>query len=119
LNELWWLQSITTLKRTRETNSAGLTTAQAKLRLQQFGFNIVNVRKKRSLLLPLLSRFRNPLVILLLVASLLSAFTADITSFTVIVTMVVLRVTLAFFRSIAPSQLLMRRGIQLRSRLRC
>jgi Mg2+-importing ATPase len=104
LNELWWLQSIATLKRTLETNAAGLSSAEAKRRLQQFGFNVVNARKKRSLLLPLLSRFRNPLVVLLLVASLISAFTADISSFIVIMTMIVLSVTLDFLQEYRAEQ---------------
>ncbi len=98
MNKQWWLESIDTLKRELETGSSGLTSAEAELRLAKFGPNIVSAIKKRNLLLQFLSRFRNPLVILLLVASVLSAFTADISSFVIIVSMVVLSITLDFMQ---------------------
>ncbi len=98
MNEKWWLKAIADLNLTLESGASGLTTAEAEARLAQFGPNIVSAIKKRNLLLQFFSRFRNPLVILLLVASLLSAFTAELTSFIIIVTMVVLSVTLDFMQ---------------------
>ncbi|MGZ8982640.1 MAG: magnesium-translocating P-type ATPase [Methylotenera sp.] len=97
-NKQWWLEPTDMLYQELETGPSGLTSAEAELRLAQFGPNIISSKKKRSLLLQFLSRFRNPLVILLLVASLLSAFTADIVSMVVIISMVVLSVTLDFMQ---------------------
>jgi Mg2+-importing ATPase len=81
-----------------ESSSSGLTSAKAKLRLVKLGPNTISYIKKTNLLLQFLSRFRNPLVILLLFASILSAFTADITSFVIIVAMIVLSVSLDFLQ---------------------
>lgn len=117
INEKWWLISIddlldnqdiavtgkkselTHLELSRlELTRLGLKHGEAERRLTQFGPNIINAVKKRHLLLQFISRFRNPLVILLLVASLLSAFTADISSFAIIISMVVLSVMLDFMQ---------------------
>ena len=96
MNRQWWIDPISSIMQELESSSSGLTSAKAKLRLVQLGPNIISYIKKTNLLLQFLSRFRNPLVILLLFASVLSAFTADITSFVIIVTMVVLSVSLDF-----------------------
>lgn len=76
----------------------GLTASEAKARLLSFGPNVINTVKKYHFFFQFLSKFRNPLVILLIVASLLSIFTADITSFVIIVSMIVLSVTVDFFQ---------------------
>ena len=104
LNSQWWLEPLDALIQALATTKSGLTKAEAKLRLVKLGPNIVSVVKERSLLRQFLSRFRNPLVILLLVASVLSAFTADITSFVIIVTMVVFSVTLDFMQEYRAEQ---------------
>ena len=52
--------------------------------------------RRRSLLLDFLSRFTNPLVVLLLVASAISAATGDVASFVIISVMVALSVVLDF-----------------------
>lgn len=85
IKQKWWVEPLDILMQDLATTQSGLTKTEAKLRQAQFGLNIVSAQKKRTLLLQFLSRFRNPLVILLLVASLLSAFTSDITSFIIIV----------------------------------
>lgn len=92
----WWIDPITIIMHELESSSSGLSSAEAKLRLVKLGPNIISYVKKTNLLLQFLSRFRNPLVILLLFASLLSAFTADITSFVIIAAMVLLSVSLDF-----------------------
>lgn len=104
LNSEWWLEPLDTLIQTLATTESGLTKTEAKLRLAQLGPNIVSAVKERGMLRQLLSRFRNPLIILLLVASVLSAFTADITSFVFIVTMVLFSVTLDFIQEYRAEQ---------------
>jgi Mg2+-importing ATPase len=54
--------------------------------------------RKRALILQFLSRFKNPLVIILLVASAVSAFTGDVTSFLIISAIVIMSVTLDFIQ---------------------
>lgn len=53
-------------------------------------------RRGQSLLLQYFTRFKNPLVIILLVASAVSAFTGELTNFLIISLIVLLSVTLDF-----------------------
>src|SRR6478735_4865635 len=74
----------------------GLSSAVAAQRLAEDGPNLLEVGKKRALALQVLVRFKNPLVILLLVACTLEAVTGDFVSATIIIVLVVLSVTLDF-----------------------
>ena len=75
---------------------AGLSSAEATERLRQHGTNLIAASHRRSLALEFLSRFRNPLVLLLLAASAISFMTGDATSFYVISAIIFLSVTLDF-----------------------
>lgn len=98
LDNQHWLESVGIQQQHLSAGAEGLTSAEANVRIAKYGKNITSVIKKSSLVLQFLSRFRNPLVILLLVASAVSAFTADLVSFVIIVCMVVLSVTLDFIQ---------------------
>src|SRR5271166_5667012 len=74
----------------------GLSSAAVAARLAQFGPNLVHGVRKSALILQFLSKFRNPLVIILLTASALSAFTGDAASFFIIGAIVIISVTLDF-----------------------
>lgn len=95
-NQAWWLKPLTELQADLATDAAGLSEAEARLRLAKFGQNLFRDHQQRSLILQFLSRFKNPLVILLLVASAISAFTGEMTNFIIISVMVILSVTLDF-----------------------
>lgn len=74
----------------------GLSSAAAAEQLRRHGPNLITASRRRSLAIEFLSRFRNPLVLLLLVASAISFLTGDATSSYVISTIVFLSVTLDF-----------------------
>src|ERR1700675_3546302 len=78
------------------TTAAGLDAAEAQSRLETFGPNDAAVVKRSPLWLQFLARFRNPLVIILLVASGLSAATGDIASFLIVVIIVTISMTIDF-----------------------
>jgi len=78
--------------------SGGLTAAEAARRLAAVGPNQIAPARQRAALLELLVRFRNPLVLLLLVASLVAALTGDLASCAIIVTIVGISVTLDFLQ---------------------
>jgi len=78
--------------------SGGLTAAEAARRLAAVGPNQIAPARQRAALLELLVRFRNPLVLLLLVASLVAALTGDLASCVIIVTIVGISVTLDFLQ---------------------
>jgi Mg2+-importing ATPase len=86
----WWLETLSI-----ET-AKGLSSVEAKAQLAKFGANLFHERPDKSLLLQYLTRFKNPLVIILLVASAVSAFTGEVTNFFIITCIVLLSVTLDF-----------------------
>ncbi|NOT85087.1 MAG: magnesium-translocating P-type ATPase [Methylococcaceae bacterium] len=95
-NPSWWLKPLTEPNAELATDAAGLSNAEARSRLAKFGLNLFRDHQQKSLILQFLARFKNPLVILLLVASAISAFTGEMTNFVIISVMVLLSVTLDF-----------------------
>jgi Mg2+-importing ATPase len=72
----------------------GWSGREAKARLARYGPNHFRERQERSLLLQYLTRFKDPLVVILLVASAVSAFTGESVNFLIIAGIVLLSVTL-------------------------
>ena len=66
------------------------------MRLARFGPKLIHAERKRVLLLQFLAKFHNPLVIILLIASAISAFTGDAANFFIIGAIVCISVTLDF-----------------------
>jgi P-type Mg2+ transporter len=95
-NQAWWLKPLADAQAALATDEAGLSNTEARSRLAKFGPNLFRDHQQRSLILQFLARFKNPLVILLLVASAISAFTGEMTNFVIITVMVLLSVTLDF-----------------------
>ncbi|EEG09241.1 magnesium-translocating P-type ATPase [Pseudogulbenkiania ferrooxidans] len=95
-SKVWWLESLTGEPDHLSKLNAGLSSAEARKRLAQFGPNLFRERDEKSLLRQYLSRFKNPLVLILLVASAVSAFTGEVTNFLIISFIVLLSVTLDF-----------------------
>jgi P-type Mg2+ transporter len=92
----FWLRNLDSLRAELRTADAGLDEAEAVRRIAAYGPNVLRPRRERALALQFLSRFGNPLVILLLAAATISAFTGDVASFDIIALVVVLSVTLDF-----------------------
>ena len=79
-----------------EASPEGLTSEDAERRRRIYGPNALRDHGRRSALLDFLSRFQNPLVLLLLAAGAISAFTHEQASFIIICVMVLASVTLDF-----------------------
>jgi Mg2+-importing ATPase len=92
----WWLEPLSKETADFATAATGLSDAEAKARLAKLGPNLFRERQDKSLLLQYISRFKNPLVLILLVASAVSAFTGEVTNFLIITCIVLLSVTLDF-----------------------
>lgn len=95
-NKSWWLKPLSEPQAESATDAAGLSSAEAGSRLAQYGPNLFRDHQQQPLWLQFLSRFKNPLVILLLVASAISALTGEMTNFLIITVMVLFSVTLDF-----------------------
>jgi Mg2+-importing ATPase len=87
-----------------DSSPEGLSSAEAAIRLAKFGPNVIHGEKKKALILQFLSKFKNPLVIILLTASGLSAFTGDAASFFIIGSIVIISVTLDFVQEYQAGQ---------------
>lgn len=92
----WWLEPVPGAATTPGSATTGLSGAEAKVRLTKFGPNLFSDHQEQSLWLQFLSRFKNPLILLLLVASAISAMTGELTNFFIIFIMVLFSVTLDF-----------------------
>jgi P-type Mg2+ transporter len=92
----WWLKPLAKPQAELATDEAGLSCAEARSRLSKLGPNLFRDRQEQPLWLQFLSRFKNPLIVLLLVASAISAFTGEMTNFIIITVMVLFSVTLDF-----------------------
>ncbi|MBT9507925.1 magnesium-translocating P-type ATPase [Rhodoferax sp.] len=77
----------------------GLSSAEALQGLRQHGPNRLQAATQRAVLLQFLSHFRNPLVLVLLAASAISALTGDVTGALIIGLIVVASVTLDFVQA--------------------
>jgi P-type Mg2+ transporter len=93
---VFWRQSFPALLEQLDAAPSGLSSGEAADRLKRVGPNMLRPPRKRALFIQFLARFKNPLVIILLVASAVSAFTGDVTSFLIIGAIVVMSVTLDF-----------------------
>lgn len=92
----FFLEPLSKVMRQLATELKGLTSVVAEARLKESGPNELRLHKKQALVLEFLSRFRNPLVLILLGASTISAFTGDVTGCVVISVMVLMSVLLDF-----------------------
>ena len=86
----WWLEPDT------ETDGDGLTQQEARRRLEQCGPNRFQDHHAPPAWRQLLEHFRNPLVLILLLASGVSALSGELTNFVIIAAIVLLSVTLDF-----------------------
>ena len=95
---LFWNLSSESLHSQLEATQAGLSQKEAQARSARFGPNTLLDHGERPLLIQYLSHFKNPLVLVLLAASAVSALTGEITGFVIIWAIVLMSVTLDFFQ---------------------
>jgi len=90
----WWLDAV--LQQKISTHPPGLSDQEVSAQLEQFGPNTLQNHQSLSLLIQFIGRFKNPLVVILLIASFVSAMTGEIANFAIISVMVLMSVTLDF-----------------------
>lgn len=92
----FWQQNLTSLLEYYKSTPAGLTSSEAAERLAHYGPNLFHLKRRNASLFLFLSKFSNPLVIILLAASAISVFTGEAASFIIISLIVLMSVTLDF-----------------------
>ena len=81
-----------------ESSPKGLNTNEAIKRSSIFGYNQISAEKKRHPFIKFLSYFKNPLILILIGAALISGLTGSIRSAIIIITMILLSVVLNFYQ---------------------
>ena len=87
-----------------EIQLQGLSSAEAKRRLIQYGPNQIVEGKKLSAALAFLLRFKNPLVLILVFAAILSALTGEPVSAGIIIAIIIISVVLDFVNTYRSQQ---------------
>jgi Mg2+-importing ATPase len=94
----WWSQTRDDLVARLNTTGDGLSKAEARRRLRQFGPNALTAKKEASALTLFLGQFKSAIVLILLFATLLSAVLQDWTGALIILTIVVGSAVLSFLQ---------------------
>ncbi len=92
----WWLKPLAEKNAALATDAAGLSCTEASTRLAKFGPNLFRDHQELPLWRQFISRFKNPLILLLLAASAISALSGEMANFLIISVMVLFSVTLDF-----------------------
>jgi len=77
---------------------SGLTAQEAKVRLQRDGPNTLAQRKEPSIIVRFLQKLTNPLIVLLLVAAIISAFLGEASDFVIIAVITIVSITLDVYQ---------------------
>ena len=99
-----YLVPIEQLYTTLNTSAQGLTLGEAAAREERYGPNDLSQIRKRPIIFQFLEHFKNFLVIILLFAAILSAFTGGMTSAVIIIAIVIISVTIDFFQEYKAGQ---------------
>lgn len=91
--------SLSTLFEQLQTSDKGLTSAEAKRRLSRFGPNELTTGRRSGPAVQILLLFANPLAIILLIASLISALLGEVLNASIIAVMVLLSAALNFIQT--------------------
>ena len=76
----------------------GLTSSEAKTRLEKYGPNAIESSNKKSLLSKIIEQIADPMVILLIIAAIVSAFTGDVIECVIIVAIVVINAIMSIIQ---------------------
>ena len=91
--------SLDALYQQLRSSPAGLTAEEARNRLSQYGPNEPTVVRRGATLQQMLVFLANPLVLILLVASIITAILGEVLNASIIITMIILSVALNFFQT--------------------
>ena len=90
----FWSEALPDLSRRLGSGPDGLSQAEAAARLAAVGPNVLHQASRHGFLRLFVSRFKNPLVLLLIAAGAISAATGDVTSSVIVIVMALLSVSL-------------------------
>jgi len=92
------IQPVSEIEKTLKTNSAGLKDAEAKQRLKTDGPNLLEVKKKKTILSILVSQLTDFMTLILIAAAVISGIVGDVTDTIVILAIVVINSIVGFIQ---------------------
>lgn len=98
LRQNFWSMPAEDVLKKLEVSKDGLTSGEAQKRLSNYGPNSIKPKKSNSTLGLLLSQFKSPIVIILLLATILSFFLHDTADAIIILTIVIISGLLSFWQ---------------------
>ncbi len=112
----WSMSSIDALS-SLKSNPAGLTDAESSVRLKQYGENTIKAQGKTAPFVLFLNQFKNPIMIILIIATVISGLTGDWLDSLIIMAIVIASVVLSFLQEYSASKAIeeLRSRIQLKS----
>ncbi|HEU0119456.1 MAG TPA: magnesium-translocating P-type ATPase [Bryobacteraceae bacterium] len=100
----YWSESTDELLRDLQSSPRGLTSQEAALRLAQFGLNSLSQNRRASAAGLLLTQFRNPLLLVLVAAAVVSAYVGEWVDAGIVITVVTGSALLSFFQEFAATR---------------
>jgi len=98
LSPAFWSVSVTEMLRILESKKKGLTGSEAKKRLKLYGSNLLKPKKQSDALTLLISQFKSPIILILLIATVLSFFLHDPVDALIILIIVLVSGLLGFWQ---------------------
>lgn len=113
----YWSKSASDLFVSLKSSQSGLTDAEASSRIRQYGENLVRSQEKITPILLFLSQFKNPIMIILIAATIISGLTGDLLDSLIIMGIVIASVVLSFLQEYSASHVIedLRSKVQLES----
>lgn len=99
----WWSVPANQVARTLGTPASGLTNEQVQQRLTQYGLNVLREKNRETALGLFLSQLKTPIMLILLIATIISAFLQDFTDAIIILVIVIGSALLSFVQEFRAS----------------
>ncbi len=96
--DTFWARSVTELEERLDTDADGVSEAEAKRRLDEYGYNRLSARQRTTSLSLLANQFRSPIVLILLLAAVVALLVGDRTDASIIFIIVVASALLSFWQ---------------------
>jgi len=98
MGELWHLKTVEETLSELKTSRHGLSDQEAEIRLKQFGLNRLETFKSHGLWTIFTRQFLNPLIFILIIASLIKIFTSNFLDGSVLIATILMMVFIGFFQ---------------------
>lgn len=113
----YWSLTLDAALQLFHSTAAGLTSEDAAARLKEHGENTIREQKKTSQLVLFLNQFKNPIIIILIIATAISAATGEWIDATIILLIILASAVLSFFQEYSASNAIeeLRMKVQVKS----